>query len=70
MNYLIIIEETTHGYSAFSPDIPGCVSTGKTKNAVEKNIAEAIQFHLDGLRKEGYKIPLPHTYATNIKISA
>ncbi|MBC8346343.1 MAG: type II toxin-antitoxin system HicB family antitoxin [Candidatus Marinimicrobia bacterium] len=70
MNYLIVIEETPTGFSAFSPDIPGCVSTGKTKNEVETNIQEAIEFHLDGLREEGYEIPKAHSYATNVTVSA
>ena len=45
-NYIIIVEETATGYSAFSPDVPGCGSTGKTKAEVERNIQEAIEFHL------------------------
>lgn len=48
----IIIKETETGYSAFSPDVPGCGSTGKTKEEVTRNIQEAIQFHLAGLQKE------------------
>jgi predicted RNase H-like HicB family nuclease len=56
--YLIIVEETETGYSAFSPDVPRCGSTGKTKEEVERNIQEAIEFHLDG-RQEGCKIPEP-----------
>ena len=70
MNYLIVIEKTKTGFSAFSPDIPGCISTGKTKKDVENNMREAIEFHLDGFREEGYEIPTPHTYATNIKMPA
>ena len=58
--YLIVIEKTKSGFSAYSPDIAGCVATGKTKQEVEKNIYEAIQFHLDGLQEEG--IRLPHNY--------
>lgn len=47
--YLIIIEKTETGYSAYSPDVPGCGSTGQTKEEVERNIQEAIQFHIEGL---------------------
>ncbi len=54
MSYLIVIEKTETGYSAYSPDIPGCVSTGKSREEVEKSMQEAIEFHLDGLREEGY----------------
>jgi predicted RNase H-like HicB family nuclease len=55
--FLTIIEKTKTGYSAYVPDLPGCVATGKTKALVEKNIYSAIQFHLDGLKSEGEKIP-------------
>jgi predicted RNase H-like HicB family nuclease len=54
--YLIIVEETATGYSAFSPDVPGCGSTGETQEEVERNIQVAIQFHLEGLGEEGYDI--------------
>jgi predicted RNase H-like HicB family nuclease len=57
--YLIIVEKTETGYSAYSPDLPGCGSTGETKEEVERNIQEAIQFHLERLREEGYEIPEP-----------
>lgn len=54
---LIVIEETGTGYSAYSPDLPGCVSTGRTRNEVERNMREAIKFHLEGMRLEGLKVP-------------
>jgi len=47
--YLVIFEKTSIGYSAYVPDLPGCVATGITKEETEKNIFEAIQFHLEGL---------------------
>jgi predicted RNase H-like HicB family nuclease len=62
--YLIIVEKTETGFSAYSPDIPGCGSTGATKAEVEHNIQEAIEFHLEGLREEGYPIPEPSTYSS------
>jgi predicted RNase H-like HicB family nuclease len=68
--YLIIVEETETGYSAFSPDVPGCGATGKTKEEVERNIQEAIQFHLEGLREEGYDIPEPNSYSSYIDVAA
>ena len=68
--YLIIVETTDTGYSAFSPDVPGCGSTGETKEEVERNIREAIEFHLEGLRQEGYEIPQPSTYSSYIDIAA
>jgi predicted RNase H-like HicB family nuclease len=68
--YLIIVEKTSTGYSAFSPDVPGCGSTGETKEEVERNIQEAIAFHIEGLRQEGYEIPEPSTYSSYINIAA
>ena len=59
--YQIIIEETGTGYSAYSPDLPGCASTGNTREEVEANIRDAIQFHIDGLKQEGYEVPEPST---------
>ena len=55
--YLVIFEKTSTGYSSYSPDIPGCIATGRTKTETEKNMYEAIQFHLEGLREEGMKLP-------------
>ena len=59
--YLVIYEKTKTGYSAYVPDLPGVIATGKTKRIVEKNIFEAVQFHLDGLKQE--KLPIPKTVA-------
>jgi predicted RNase H-like HicB family nuclease len=70
MQYLTIIEKTTTGYSAYSPDLLGCVSTGETYEDVEQNMREAIAFHLEGLRLEGYEIPQPSTLSTYIEITA
>jgi len=56
--FLVIIEKTGTGFSSYSPDLDGCVATGRTKKEVEKNMYEAIQFHLEGLREEGINIPL------------
>jgi len=68
--YLIVIEETGTGYSAYSPDLPGCVSTGASRAEVEKNMREAISFHLDGLREEGEPIPEPRTYSAYVELPA
>ena len=70
MKYLIIIEKTETGYSSFSPDLDGCVATGSTKQEVELAMKQAIEFHLDGLRNEGYDIPLPRSYSAWLEISA
>lgn len=68
--YLIVVEKTVSGYSAFSPDVPGCGTTGVTKEEVESNIQDAIAFHLEGLREEGFDIPEPLSYSSYIQIAA
>ncbi|HZV70067.1 MAG TPA: type II toxin-antitoxin system HicB family antitoxin [Saprospiraceae bacterium] len=55
--YLVVYEKTKTGFSAYAPDLPGVIATGKTKMIVEKNIFEAIQFHIEGLKEEKLKIP-------------
>ena len=69
MQYLIVIEKTATGYSAYSPDLDGCVASGSTKQEVEQNMREAIAFHLEGLRHEGYTVPSPSSYSTYIDIA-
>ena len=67
--YLIVIETTNTGFSAYSPDLPGCVSTGKTRTDVEENMREAIALHLDGLREEGQAVPEPQSYSAYVELS-
>jgi len=55
--YLVVYEKTKTGYSAYVPDLSGVIATGKSKAIVEKNIYDAIQFHLDGLKEEKLRIP-------------
>jgi predicted RNase H-like HicB family nuclease len=68
--YLIIIEETSTGYSAYSPDLPGCVATGTTRDSVEREMHDAIEFHLDGLRRAGEPIPSPRSKAAYCEVGA
>ncbi|OLB36345.1 MAG: hypothetical protein AUH11_11435 [Acidobacteria bacterium 13_2_20CM_57_17] len=68
--YLIVIEPTNASFSAYSPDLPGCVSTGRTHEEVEQNMREAISFHLDGLREEGQVVPEPQTYSAYVELPA
>ncbi|MEI6234955.1 MAG: type II toxin-antitoxin system HicB family antitoxin [Planctomycetota bacterium] len=68
--YLIIIEETSTGYSAYSPDVPGCVATGSTRNEVEQEMHDAIEFHIEGLRLAGYPIPAPRSLAAYCEVAA
>jgi predicted RNase H-like HicB family nuclease len=70
MQYLIVIEKTETGYSAYSPDLPGCVSTGATREEVEQNMREAVEFHLDGLKLEGLEIPQPTTSSAYVEVAA
>jgi predicted RNase H-like HicB family nuclease len=67
---LIIIEKTETGYSAYSPDVPGCASTGRSREEAERNIQEAIDFHLEGLRLEGYELPEPSSYSSYVEVAA
>jgi len=68
VKYLIVIEATATGYSAYSPDVPGCVATGDTPEDVERQMKHAIRFHLDGLKHEGMKLPEPHTSSAYVEI--
>ena len=67
--YLVVIEKTKTGYSAYSPDLEGCVATGESRKEVEIQMREAIQFHLEGLKEEGYPIPEPKTETSYIEIA-
>ena len=55
--FLVVFEETDTGFSAYLPDLPGCVATGSTKLVAEKNIFQAVNFHLEGLKESGLTIP-------------
>ncbi len=70
MKYLIILEKTSTGYSAYSPDLPGCVSAGDTAEETEANMREAIEFHIEGMREEGLSIPIPQSRASYIEVAA
>jgi predicted RNase H-like HicB family nuclease len=61
--YLFVIEDTATGFSAYSPDLPGCVATGRTRKEVERRMKEAVNFHLEGLRLAGEKVPEPRAQA-------
>jgi len=63
MNYLVIIERAGNNYSAYLPDVPGCVATGRTPEEAREEIQKALAFHLQGLREDGLPIPEPTTRA-------
>lgn len=70
MKYLIILEPTETGYSAYSPDLDGCVAAGDDREATITLMQEAIAFHLEGLEADGYPIPAPQSEAELVEIPA
>ena len=66
--YAIVIEQGENNLSAYVPDLPGCITTGRTVEEIEWNIREAIELHLDGLREDGEPIPDPHTAVTYVEL--
>ena len=70
MRYLIVIEQTATGFSAYSPDLEGCVATGATRHEVERNMREAIAFHIEGLLLEGLDVPVPRASSAYVELTA
>jgi predicted RNase H-like HicB family nuclease len=70
MRYAIVIEKAESNYSAYVPDLPGCVATGASIKQVEAEIREAIEFHIEGLREDGSLIPSPSSQVEYIEIAA
>jgi predicted RNase H-like HicB family nuclease len=70
MRYAIVIELAEGNYSAYVPDLPGCVSTGTTVQEVEDRIREAIQFHVEGLREDGQPVPPPSSRVDYVEVAA
>jgi len=68
--YLIVIEKTGTGYSAYSPDLDGCVATAETREGVEREMQKAIAFHLEGMAQNGEAIPEPHSYSAYVEVPA
>jgi predicted RNase H-like HicB family nuclease len=67
MRYAIVIEKADGNYSAYVPDLPGCVATGSNVAGVEKNMREAIRFHIDGLKEDRLPVPAPSAIAGYIE---
>ena len=61
MRYAIVIERAENNYSAYVPDLPGCIATGATVEEVEEEIRAAIRFHIDGLEEDGLPVPVPQS---------
>ena len=68
--YLIVMESTSTGISAYSPDLPGCVATGASESEVEARMRDAIQLHLAGLRDAGEPVPEPHASSSWVEVPA
>ena len=67
MRYAVVIEKADANYSAYVPDLPGCVATGETVEVVEQEIRAAIRFHIDGLKADGLKVPTPTSIADYVE---
>lgn len=70
MRYAVVIEAAEGNFSAYVPDLPGCVATGATEAEVARAIREAIEFHLDGLREDGAAIPEPSSHVEYVEVAA
>ncbi len=70
MRYAVVIEKAEGNYSAYVPDLPGCVATGATVSEVEDEIRDAIAFHLEGMREDGVELPAPSSTVEYIEVAA
>jgi predicted RNase H-like HicB family nuclease len=70
MRYAIVIEKGAANYSAYVPDLPGCVAVGDTVEEIERELQEAIEFHLEGMRADGLPIPEPSSKVDYLEVAA
>jgi predicted RNase H-like HicB family nuclease len=70
MRYAIVIEQAADNFSAYVPDLPGCVATGDTVEEAEREIRQAIAFHVEGLRSDGQPVPAPTSKVEYIEVAA
>jgi predicted RNase H-like HicB family nuclease len=70
MRYAIVIEKGERNYAAYVPDLPGCVTTGDTLEELRKEIREAVEFHLEGLRADGLPIPEPTSRVEYVEVAS
>jgi predicted RNase H-like HicB family nuclease len=68
MKYAVVVEKTRTGFSAYVPDLPGCIATGKSFEETSRMMHEAIEFHLEGMRRDGDPIPEPTTRALELVV--
>lgn len=69
MKYAVVIEKAEGNYSAYVPDLPGCIAVGDTLEEVEESMREAIEFHLEGMRQEGLSVPQPTSIGKMLELS-
>ena len=67
MRYAVVIEKADGNYSAYVPDLPGCVATAQTVESVERGIRDAIRFHIEGLKEDGLPVPAPTSMAEYVE---
>jgi predicted RNase H-like HicB family nuclease len=67
MRYAVVIEKAEGNYSAYVPDLPGCVATAATVDAIEGEIRDAIRFHIEGLKADGLEVPPPTSIAEYVE---
>ena len=70
LEYPVIYERTENNWAAYSPDVPGCIATAKTREEIETKFRSALEFHLKGLRESGLPIPQPTTQVGTVKVAA
>lgn len=70
MRYAIVVEKTENNYSAYVPDLPGCVATGQTVEETENEIRAAMEFHIEGLREDGLVVPQPVSIVEYLEVAA
>ncbi len=70
MRYVVIVEQGENGFSAYVPDLPGCVAVGETREEALRLIGEAVELHLEGLREEGLPIPKPSSSSEYVEVGA
>lgn len=70
MKYAVVIENAATNFSAYVPDLPGCVATGQSFEETENEIRSAIQFHLDGMKQNGLPIPKPSSAVEYVEVAA
>ena len=70
MQYTVVIEQTRRNFSAYVPDLPGCIATAATRDDVVRQIREAMEFHIEGMREQGEPVPEPRCTAAVVEVVA